>query len=54
MQQAAEKRLGEAEKLQAERDIQYNQRFNRVLGLVEKLAVTAENHEQRIQRQENR
>ena len=60
MQREAEKRLEENEKLQKERDIQYNERFHRILDIVEtqagniKLAAIARHHEPRIQRQENR
>jgi len=61
MQQAAEKRLEETEKLQEERDVQYNERFNRILDIVEtqaanidKLASIVRDHEHRIERQENR
>jgi hypothetical protein len=61
MQQAAEKRLEETEKLQKERDVQYNERFNRILDIVEtqatnidKLAAIASDHDHRIRRQESR
>lgn len=47
MQQAAEKREAEHYAKEAERDAKYNDRFNRILDLIE-------NHEHRIQRQENR
>ncbi|MGA3044006.1 MAG: hypothetical protein ABSF54_24795 [Bryobacteraceae bacterium] len=61
MQRGAAKRLEENEKPQKERDIQYNERFNRILDIVETQAVNIDNlaaiardHEHRIQRQENR
>lgn len=36
----------------AERDAKYNERFSRVLDVVETLAATAHNHERRIERLE--
>ncbi|MGA2736054.1 MAG: hypothetical protein ABSG65_01245 [Bryobacteraceae bacterium] len=46
MQQAEEKRA-------AERDAKYNERFSRILDVVETLAATAQNHEPRIERLES-
>ena len=37
----------------AERDAKYNERFSRILDVVEALAATARNHEQRIERLES-
>jgi hypothetical protein len=54
MQLAAEKRAAQAAVLQSERDAKYNERFDRVLGLVENLTALAQSHENRISGLEGR
>ena len=44
--------LAEMRAAVAERDTKYNERFGRILHLVESLASTAQYHEQRIERLE--